>query len=511
MRRLYLLKGSLLAFCITGSGVASADQEHCFVGANLDFLPNSTAGIGDINGDAVPDILAGTSIQDGRYVIISGATGASLRDVDGSIEGQGCGVAAYGDSPLDPDNVPDYLVGAPMADPGGRTNAGEVRLFSGATGAILQRFSGPVADEFIGCGQAIATVGDVNGDGVADVAVGSPNADPGALSNAGKIYLFLGQNGALLWTSTEGAIFAGDQYGSNVDGIGGDVNSDGIPDLITGTSAAADRINPGSGNAAVGEARIISGADGTTIHFYSIANLNGRIGKSVTGMGGDVDADGVSDAAFGADFFDLLFDSQQLVIVSGATGNVIRVIDETQLNAESGVSGHVFNQAFSIDSLGDVNNDGVPDLGAGAPSYGVGGFGQGALAIYSLPSGDLLQVLQTDRAQNAIPREQLGRTVSGIGDINGDGTPDIAGGAPFFEELEDSNGRVCSFVVGPFLDCDVEGDGNVDRDDISAIMRARRTPASGPNDPRDVDGDGMITSRDAKQCISLCTNANCAR
>ena len=57
---------------------------------------------------------------------------------------------------------------------------------------------------------------------------------------------------------------------------------------------------------------------------------------------------------------------------------------------------------------------------------------------------------------------------------------------------------------------DIDGDGDVDLDDMNAVLAARNTPASGPNDPRDLDGDGMITALDARQLRLLCSRPNCA-
>jgi hypothetical protein len=61
-------------------------------------------------------------------------------------------------------------------------------------------------------------------------------------------------------------------------------------------------------------------------------------------------------------------------------------------------------------------------------------------------------------------------------------------------------------TLGP---CDVDGDGDVDLGDINLIVAARNTPATGPDDPRDFDGDGMITVLDARQCVLQCTNPRC--
>ncbi len=86
-------------------------------------------------------------------------------------------------------------------------------------------------------------------------------------------------------------------------------------------------------------------------------------------------------------------------------------------------------------------------------------------------------------------------------------------------ELDEDNncsfnpvGVLPSVVVGvrPVPRCDVNEDGNVDRNDIGLIMAARNTPANGPNDPRDADGNGTITVLDARQCVLQCTNQGCA-
>lgn len=58
--------------------------------------------------------------------------------------------------------------------------------------------------------------------------------------------------------------------------------------------------------------------------------------------------------------------------------------------------------------------------------------------------------------------------------------------------------------------CDVDGDGDIDKLDLRVISRARNQPASGPDDPRDADGDGVITPRDVKACIPQCTLPGCA-
>ena len=62
----------------------------------------------------------------------------------------------------------------------------------------------------------------------------------------------------------------------------------------------------------------------------------------------------------------------------------------------------------------------------------------------------------------------------------------------------------------PATPCDVDGNEQIDSRDIQAITAARNTPASGPDDPRDADGNGKINVLDARQCVQQCTKSRCA-
>ena len=65
-------------------------------------------------------------------------------------------------------------------------------------------------------------------------------------------------------------------------------------------------------------------------------------------------------------------------------------------------------------------------------------------------------------------------------------------------------------ILPPVIPGDLDGDGDVDRNDMNLILAARNTPASGPDDPRDLNGDGMITLLDARTLTAFCTRARCA-
>ncbi len=95
-------------------------------------------------------------------------------------------------------------------------------------------------------------------------------------------------------------------------------------------------------------------------------------------------------------------------------------------------------------------------------------------------------------------------------DSDGDGVTDDQDQCPGTPsgEAVDSNG--CSDSQKDTEDCDIDGDGDVDRYDIDAIFAARNQSASGPDDLRDANGDGLITVNDGRLCVLECTNPSCA-
>jgi hypothetical protein len=377
----------LCAVALSLAGVASA-QGYLIRSLDGTFfnerLGMSVANAGDVDGDGVPDqLVAGQNTTNGIVRLFSGASGAVLfTDVGAVNDYFGRGLASLGD--VTGDGVPDFAAGGPQF----AGAPGYVKVYSAATGSLLYTLTGPNSQSYLG--QGLAGVGDVNGDGLPDLLVG----DPGVFSNTGQAKVFSGPTGALLLTinGTIGESF----FGWSVAGPG-DVSGDGVPDLLVGAPGTFATNQPG-------QARVFSGAGGGVIFTFSGTATNDHLGRAVAGAG-DVSGDGVPDLLVGA--------PQEgggpgyAKLFSGGNGNVLLT-----------VTGAVFDEKFgsSVAGVGDVSGDGVLDFLVGAPTASTG---DGFARLFSGANGTVLDTFA------GIGDERLGTSVAGGGDLDGDGVPDL--------------------------------------------------------------------------------------
>ncbi len=193
---------------------------------SLGFFGSSVAGAGDLNQDGVPDVLVGAIYGgggNGSAFAYSGADGTILHQyhaTTGNYLGQA--VANAGD--VDGDGVDDMLIGAPNTNVGGAGAAGEAFVYSGATGALIYQYQG--ADQLDHLGRAVAGVGDLNGDGNDDFAIGMPSRELGGVSKAGSVFVYSGVDGSELYRLDGEA--ADNLFGSAIAAVA-DLDHDGVP------------------------------------------------------------------------------------------------------------------------------------------------------------------------------------------------------------------------------------------------------------------------------------------
>ena len=300
------------------------------------------------------------------------------------------------------DGVADVIAGVPhhIADPNTHEsiiNAGKALVFSGKDGALLFTLSDPDEQEDGLCGTAVAALGDVDSDGVADFAVGVPGHDIGdeedGLANVGTVYLFSGKTGALIRTLDDpprGGDEAGAAFGSALANAG-DVNSDGVTDIVVGA--------PGEGRV-----HVFNGKTGGL--FYTIVGpeteLLTSFGAAVAG-GQDFSKDKKPDIVVGAP---LQSGSRGSVYVyNGTNGALIRRL-------KSPVSQAFAQFGASVYAAPDLTGDKRADIIVGAPGQIVNGLlGAGQAFVFDGVKGRLTSTLTSANPQS---NAGFGKAVSSI-------------------------------------------------------------------------------------------------
>ncbi|HEX8257170.1 MAG TPA: integrin alpha, partial [Allosphingosinicella sp.] len=305
-------------------------------------------------------------------------------------------------------------------------------------------------------GRAVASAGDVNGDGIADIIVGAPRADQGAALDFGAAYVIFGKAGGFSGTldltglaPADGFAIRGsaeyDRAGFSV-ASAGDVNGDGFDDVIVGAYA-----NDGGGTSA-GAAYVVFGrASGLgTIDLAALAPARGFMirgdaandyaGSSVSSAG-DFNGDGIDDLIVGAPGGDDGGDKAgEAHVIFGKTRG-LGTIDLGALAPSDGfiIQGDLDGDraGVSVASAGDVNGDGLGDIIVGAEGGDDGGDLAGeAYILFGRTAGsgtiDLTGLSAADGfiIRGAAPADFAGFSVASAGDVDGDGYADLIVGAP---------------------------------------------------------------------------------
>ena len=515
----------------------SADPNADIKESFLIAINNTTGEITTI--DALTGEVVRTSIDtsDNKGFIIQGVSDDNL----------GYSVSSADD--INGDGIGDIVIGSPLSDPNNQSNAGKTYVVFGKTDSFNQTIDisslngtngfvingAKAGDE---SGRSVSNIGDINGDGVDDLAIGAP----GGIGNSlGSAYVIFGSKESNYFSNpielsnlgSKGFEIQGSGFTSNAGwaiSAAGDINGDGIKDLLIGAT------NPGdNGSETIGESYVIFGKenfdstlnldeqnfglnDGLIIYSYNQDNPsddNNSLGYSVSDAG-DINGDGIDDLIIGAPYADpngnnsgssyviygrsednpftddinlFELDRNDGLIINGKNGDksgfsvskagdingdgigdlIIGAKDGNPDNKESAGRSYVVfgsedfdssinlsdldgsngfaingisagdNSGWSVGALGDINGDGIDDIIVGAnnanstagQSYVIYGNDTGFDSTFELSS------LESPDSQNgfiidgAFIGDNLGHSVRGAGDVNGDGVNDLIIGAPF--------------------------------------------------------------------------------
>ncbi len=323
----------------------------------------------------------------------------------------GWSVSGAGD--VNNDGYPDVVVGAYEEHVGEWGAHGKAYVFSGATGAALHTLRSPFPESDGHFGRSVSCAGDVNSDGHADVVVGA-SEEFGGVDAAGRAYVFNARTGRLLYTLQSPNPEVQGSFGFSVSGAG-DVNNDGYPDVVVGAWRET------GGATESGRAHVFSGQTGALLRTLQSPNpeFQGSFGSSVSGAG-DVNDDGCADVVVGARHEDAgAVNAGRAYVFSGATGAPLH----TLLSPSPEHEGYF---GCSVSCAGDVDEDGYADVMVGAEQEDGGVEGAGRAFVFSGATGAVLHTLQS---LNPTLQGCFGCSVSGAGDVDNDGYPDMVVGA----------------------------------------------------------------------------------
>jgi hypothetical protein len=409
----------------------------------------SVATAGDVNGDGYADVIAGAMFYDnghsnegGAFVYLGSASGPGLSpawtaESDQASAQFGRSVAPAGD--VNADGYADVIVGASAFD-NGQNSEGRAFVYLGsASGLGLSPAWTAESDQASSLfGYSVATAGDVNGDGYADVIVGARNYSNGQATEGGA-FVYLGSAAGLelspAWTA--GSDQAGGNFGNSV-ATAGDVNGDGYADVIVG-AWFYDNGEGDEGRAYVflGSATGLGASPAWTAESDQ---ASANFGISVA-TAGDVNGDGYSDVIVGADLYDNVEsdEGRAFVYLGSATGlgaSPAWTAESDQASANFGILAA---------TAGDVNGDGYADVIVGAWLFDSGQVDEGRAFVY-LGSATGLGASPAWTAESDQASANFGISVATAGDVNGDGYSDVIVGAQLYDNGQLNEGRVFVYL-----------------------------------------------------------------
>ncbi|HZW10647.1 MAG TPA: FG-GAP-like repeat-containing protein, partial [Phycisphaerales bacterium] len=433
-----------------GAGATWA-TEHLQEGAAYGV---AVAGAGDVNGDGYGDLLISAPLHDsggvedaGRVFVFHGSEDG-LADItpewtysgDALNSDMGRSAAHAGD--VNGDGYADVIIGAPRAREDPDERFGRAFVFHGSASGlgVNPAWTAQSSQDNSAFGEAVSTAGDTNGDGYSEVIVGAQWYDAGQ-QEEGRAFIYMGGSRGLAaspaWTTESNQADA--QYGSSV-AFAGDVDGDGYGDVAVGARYFSE-----NGFNANGKVWVFHGsADGTSDSsgWRESGNRDGGVFGNGLSTAGDVNGDGYADLLIGQSGIGGNVDPAQVYVYLGGPDAI-----------EAAPSWNVFSDqsqaqlGYSVAPAGDVNGDGYADMIVGAPFFDNGQADEGLAAVFhGGPEGP--EVFASFFAEGGQAGAQLGTSVAGAGDVNGDGYDDVLAGAPYYDNGQSDEGRVYGFHGG---------------------------------------------------------------
>lgn len=378
----------------------------------------------------------------------------------GQAEGDNFGWTISDAGDVNGDGFDDVIIGSPHASRGFGIPPGRVYVYSGATGDLL--WSWVITDQYNTLfGYSVSSAGDVNGDGYPDIVVGAPDASGSGLSHAGAVVVYSGLTGAQL-LRIDGAT-VDSRLGRSVSGAG-DVNQDGFDDIIAGASGVSS-----GGYYNNGAVFVYSGKDGTCLYEWNGQGDHELLGNQVSDLG-DINLDGHADVLVGS--YRASPGGQRyagsVYVYSGLDGSTLFQWDGDQMSDYFG---------SSVANAGDIDGDGFADI---AISSVYDFSARGVAVIYSGRTGqELFHEIGSD-----VPFYNFGRAIEGAGDVNGDGFDDFLIGispgqfpSPYFGAARLYSGASHEILQSWESDEPIDqlgasfgGGGDIDGDGLSDIL-----------------------------------------
>ncbi len=377
------------------------------------FSGGAVSSAGDINGDGLKDLIIGAFASDsnslnnsGRTYVVLGSnqpfsTRFNLANLNGNngfvinsnqaLDYSGLAVSSAGD--FNNDGLDDLAVAAPA---GINTFLGKVYLVYGRLNGFppafnptdLQWDDGIVINHNNGlAGTTVSNAGDINGDQIDDLIIGAEQGSLEGNPKGGETYVLFGkdggyQNGFSLSNldGTNGFTIKGDGYSvSSVSGAG-DINADGLEDIIIGVSQS-----PGNNQTNAGKAYVVFGTQAGFTQQLDLFTLNGNNGFVINGVepdellggsvkgAGDINGDKIDDLIIGASGATAngIKSAGKTYVVFGSQKGFPASLNSSDLNGEKGffLNGTAENElsGVAVSSAGDINKDSVNDILIGAP------------------------------------------------------------------------------------------------------------------------------------------------